>query len=362
MLDRSSPMPNRFVLPKTGLVLLLLACASFLVPGFRRMRGLPDQPELTIASGGQATTDDTNELSGQETEKGVSPLVAGGNSIVQPDSSEKPETDGAPSIVETAEKPNSDATLQSQVEAAPEEAKLTELLSLVNDNTLNIHKREMPAYWQLISKSQSLGFEKMNEASRKDPQFGEFYMGAPKHRGELVSMDINIRRVVEYPPADKENPAKAKSLYEVWGWTEQSKSWLYVCVTPELPPGMVVGNAVNQRARFTGYFFKLLAYHSAKPTASGKPLVAPMLIGKFSLLNSKPQTAQSVDPLQLFFLVAFAVVCLGGFLLRWQFSSRTRRSRSKTGGVEPVRDEATRFDWLDKVATTASDQVNKTTS
>ncbi len=54
-------------------------------------------------------------------------------------------------------------------------------------------------------------------------------------------------------------------LYEVWGFTSESRDRLYVAIVVDLPKGMPIGPSVYEKARFTGYFFKLQGYEPAAP-------------------------------------------------------------------------------------------------
>ncbi len=102
----------------------------------------------------------------------------------------------------------------------PEE-RLAELLSLVTDNTTKINKREMPAYWTLVDKAKQGDLQQLKKESRVNPRFNEFYSNPAKRRGELVTITLNVRRVIPYP--SQRNKAGVKQLYELWGWTEEAK-------------------------------------------------------------------------------------------------------------------------------------------
>ncbi len=360
MFDRSGSrgMHPIALIPKTGLILLLLACGSFLIPTLRSLRsddpGQPLASQESIESAkapnpGDESTPPANPNALPKPEMDPQSTTASQESSDLPSESTATKLDQDTVSNDTAGPSAIPAEDPARVDPGASDGQLTELLSIVNDNTLTIHRREMPAYWHLIRDSQHEEYAALREQARKNPAFSEFYTAASKHRGELVSMDLNVRRIVEYDAIDQNNIAGVKKLYEVWGWTEQSKSWLYVCVTPELPAGLKPGLSVNYRAEFTGYFFKLLAYHSAKPTASGKPLVAPMMIGRFGVLKPPSLARKSADPLQMIVFVVFAVVCVAGLFIRWFLLRPTRRVPAPKAVVDPVRDESTRFDWLDKV-------------
>jgi hypothetical protein len=82
-------------------------------------------------------------------------------------------------------------------------------------------------------------------------------------------------------------------VYEVWGWTTESKAWLFVVLVPELPPGMPVGTDVYERVSFAGYFYKLQGYQEAGAGPRDKPLPAPLLIGRLTWKPSDLRVARS---------------------------------------------------------------------
>lgn len=364
MLTRSAPVRSPLMMiPKTGIILLLLACGSFLIPFFRSKRGNVDAEPLAVSADVVDAGDQPIDLNSSQVDASPVKLMDQKSSTVGSQDeaqSAAPQTASTEATSGAAAQPSSDQQSSTlPIEAQPNQVlprdeqlsdtqlELRDLLSIVSDNTLLIHKREMPAYWRLLSISMAEDYGTQYEKARRNPSLNEFHTAAAKHRGELVSLNLNIRRVVQYDAIDANNPANVKQLYEVWGWTEQSKSWLYVCVTPELPPGMQVGEAVSFRAQFTGYFFKMLAYHSAKPTSSGMPRVAPMLIGRFSTERLAPLRPAS-DPLQVFIWVVFAVVCVGGFFMRW-ILKRTDKPMPVLKNSSPEADDASRFDWVDDI-------------
>ncbi len=236
---------------------------------------------------------------------------------------------------------------------------LEEWLSVVTDNTLELHKREMPAYWRLISLAKNESFESLTLRARKSPAFSEFYLAAPKHRGELVSLDVNIRRVLKYP-ASEGNPANVDNLYEIWGWTNQAKSWLYVFVTPELPEGMDENTLLNRTATFTGFFLKLQGYHSGMARQNNQPLVAPLLIGRIGLTNA-PEVRTPRPNLQVYYIM-FAVLGIFGlsYLTKYLVSRQQKRVQSRTGSTaNSSSDGGEKFDWIDSVDRESDQSKNR---
>jgi hypothetical protein len=113
-------------------------------------------------------------------------------------------------------------------------------------------------------------------------------------------------------------------LYEVWGHSVDSGSWLYSFVVANLPEGMPVGRRVNERVRFVGYFLKLQGYHEAGAKPRAAPLSAPMFIGRLIWIRPEPPAPSAWN-------ATWALVLVGGFALvvvlqlAWLFFGPKRR-------------------------------------
>src|SRR5262249_28600279 len=95
-----------------------------------------------------------------------------------------------------------------------------------------------------------------------------------------VQVDLHVCRIVEC--AAPANSLGIERLYEVWGWSDDSRGSLYVAVTPDLPAGMSIGESVRERAIVCGYFYKVQGYLAAGSAAQSRPTAAPFVIGRLS--------------------------------------------------------------------------------
>ena len=221
---------------------------------------------------------------------------------------------------------------------------LAELLSLVQDNTFEIQQREMPAYWSLMSMVGQATFESMTQEARHDFVFNDFYRHAEKNRGGLASMTLNVRRVQKYA-AQEGNAANVKDLYEVWGWSNQAKAWLYVFVTPNLPAGISIGEHVQHRVTFVGYFFKLQAYQPALAKPGDQPLVAPLFVGRFEPITTPIVNDNSIDTVRTLALLGVGAMLIIGVFTFFN-ASRSRRIRKESSAN--VQSSVEDLRWLTK--------------
>lgn len=186
-----------------------------------------------------------------------------GSSQVEPEATVEPPPPSGPT----------DEDLEQLADAAEE-------FQALSDGTIGIQPEEMFAYWRLLLWVENQSLERLQHRAKRNVPFTELMQRPGKHRAQLVSLELNVRRVLSYDIEDSLLPTQR--FYEVWGWTDDSKAWLYCVVTAHLPEGMSVGPSVEERARFVGYFFKLQGYLEAGAKPRAKPLRAPLLVGRLS--------------------------------------------------------------------------------
>ena len=180
----------------------------------------------------------------------------------------------------------------------PEEVEaIQEEFQAVSDAKLSIGPEEMPAYNRLLRWVQSQTLSEMRSRAKKDPVFTQFYQSPDKYRGQLFELKLNVRRILKYTHNDL-------TLYEVWGWTAESRSWPYVGVVIDLPKGMPIGPDVYETVTLVGYFFKMQGYMEAG--AKPRSPIAGSVIRRAINLVSRCNTSGTPNGLVL------GVVSAGG--------------------------------------------------
>ena len=229
-------------------------------------------------------------------------------------------TDGVVSTVVTADEVLEDLAIDGQTR---------DLLSVVTDNSLRMAKREMPAYWELVRKTANSSFNELYEVSNSRTKFNDFYSEPAKHRGELVTLDIVVRRVTKFD-AESGNSAGIKSVYEIWGSTDQSQAWLYVFITNALPEGFDEETLLRKKTSFAGYFLKLLAYQPGSASPNAKPLLAPLLVGRFKDIQQATPITKSDPPWWSTWEVTSIIVLLTVFFTaRVLMGAKQKRQRMR---------------------------------
>lgn len=267
----------------------------------------------------------------------------------------KPET-GKPSPKPEAGKPSPAPQPAPVVEAEPaeppgltdedpEEAdSASEELQAVGDRTLYNQPEEMLAYDRLVKWSRNQSFEAMAKRAKRRVVFNDFIQSPDKWRGKLVALDLMACRVLKYEQKPGDNPRYA-NLYEVWGFTNESRNWLYEAVVVDPPPELPKGPSVQEKVRLVGYFFKVQAYQPAGAKPNQQPLFAPVFIGRLTWAKPVVPRVQSADYLWfglmagIFGLIMIAAV--GTLFLR-------RRRRNASPSIVIGTSGLTTDEWLDR--------------
>lgn len=201
---------------------------------------------------------------------------------------------------------------------AEEAAEAERLLSVVSDRD-DLGKEEMPAYWRLMRWTLAQSFADMERRSLPKVAFSQLWEQPEKYRGKLLRVRMHIVRVLEHPATS--NSAGVKTVYEAWGGTDDSGSYPFSLVFPDLPEGMKVGPKVQEEGVFVGYFLTNMRY----TTAEDKPWAAPVLIGRMHALprvtgNRGAQAGGNV----VWLLLAVGVLVVAG-IAAWRAVAARRR-------------------------------------
>lgn len=177
--------------------------------------------------------------------------------------------------------PDPAAKVNPLTNQSPDEWAAFEVESKALEDRQSLRTQEMPAYWRLLQWVLAEPFLALRQRAGETTLFVNLWEEPDEHRGKPVRLKLNVRRVLTY--AAGENTLGITKLYEAWGWTDDSKSFPYVVVFPELPEGLPLGADVSAEVEFVGYFLKVMAYHAFE-TRRG----APLLIGQVRLLQPAP--------------------------------------------------------------------------
>ena len=179
--------------------------------------------------------------------------------------------------------------------------------------------REMDAYWRLMAWSRTEPLADLEKQARRDVPFTQLWEQPERYRGQPIRLRFHARRVLEWDKA--ENSHGINKDYEAWGSTDESSSFPYVVVFPELPEGLSLGEKIRHEIVFVGYFLKIMSYTDKL----GKTRGAPLLVGRARLVATPLSTSTKSDSSTI--LIA-ALVC--GAMLMGSFIWMGMRPRKKS--------------------------------
>ncbi|WP_254510531.1 hypothetical protein [Anatilimnocola floriformis] len=203
----------------------------------------------------------------------------------------------------------------------------------LSDGGLDLRKEEMPAYWRMFMWSKNQTVEQLLKRADKSIRLDDMLRRPAKTRGKLVKLNLHVTRILSYSVADK-NLGDVKKVYELWGWSDETKAWLYCGVTADLPDNMPLGSDLHENVTFIGYFFKVQGYLAANSRPNEKPLSSPLLIGRVVWHKAAPPPPQpatepyliwgSLGAAGLLFVIGIAYP----FLRRKPVREKTEREKS----------------------------------
>ena len=231
-----------------------------------------------------------------------------------------------------------DQTVGTDLDADEKDA-AEEEFQAVTDHTMQINKLDMPAYLRVLKWVERQSEPRLRRRGQSEVYFNDLIQSPEKYRGKLISIDLNVRRIREY----EEPNQRSGKLYEVWGFTRESKVWLYVAMVPELPAGMPVGLDVAENVRLTGYFFKIQDYQDGL----GRQGYAPLLMGR---LRWQAPVEPTLSPNEwVWIVVGVCVVGVVGVVIFLISVLRQRRRPPEVNWAGRPRPGALTMDeWLDR--------------
>jgi hypothetical protein len=216
-----------------------------------------------------------------------------------------------------------------------------EEFSVLTDGSLTLSPIEMEAYYRLVTWVESQSFERLRHRARTNLLYTHFYDEPNKHRGQLVTLHLNIGKAID----SGDDNRLGIDLHEVWGSTDESGNRRYVLIAVDYPHKMPVGMPLDENAEFAGYFLKLQGCGDGK----GHSEKVPLLIGR---LKWEPRTLPQTDNrLELALAVVVLVVVgvgIGVRLVFWKGKAASRVPAPSRVAYSPS-GEATPIDvWLEQ--------------
>lgn len=152
---------------------------------------------------------------------------------------------------------------------------------------LPFSSRETPAYKILAERARNATPETLENVARRDVVFSQLVEDPARYRGIPIQIVGTVRRVLSQEATDSKVFPKGR-FYEGFVFTPDSQSYPYGIVFENPPRDLLIGDNINQRIIFNGYFFKLNAYRAAD-----KLRFMPMLVGRFPQASATGGAAEA---------------------------------------------------------------------
>lgn len=196
-----------------------------------------------------------------------------------------------------------------------------QILAPVEDDWLEIRRREAGAFYTILAKSRDIPLNILEEAGDDSVDYSVLMIDSEQFRGMPITVRGTIRRIdkVDVSNAEVRQDYKIETYYVAWMFTESSGNNPYRLISYTIPSDMPTGEALEVPARFTGYFFKRQGYRS-----QGGLHKAPVLIGKHIRWNRPQATGDSAIPqdagLAPYAIGLAVMIAIGLGLMIWRFN------------------------------------------
>jgi hypothetical protein len=193
---------------------------------------------------------------------------------------------------------------------------------------------EARSYDYLLVKANKTDQAELTKFARRDTTFVHLLEEPEKYRGEIVHIEGSMRRLRRFDATTLAVKEGVPVLFEGWIFPEGAFANPYCVILSELPEGMKVGEKVDYKVAFDGYFFKVYRYKAGDGNR-----IAPLLIGRGIQLLETP-AGPAEESSELFgggFTLSFLGIIGGTILLAlglgWWYRRGDRSIRARLNHV-----------------------------
>jgi hypothetical protein len=196
------------------------------------------------------------------------------------------------------------------------------------------------AYSYLLVQANTTPVAAFAKSARRDLTFAHLFEEPRKYRGQVVHIEGRLKRLRRFDAPRMAAKQGVPVIYEGWIFGDAYGSNPYCVIVTAMPDSIPLGETLEQRVSFDGYFFKRYRYKAGDGWRD-----TPLLIGHALSAREIPNTSPDADSSfagLLLLLIAIVgatvllVLCLNWWFRRSDQRVRTSLDRTRNGSfVEP---------------------------
>jgi hypothetical protein len=196
---------------------------------------------------------------------------------------------------------------------------------------------EAQAYNYVVVRANKTPVELLARNARRDVTFAHLYEEPEKYRGEIIHIEGRLRRLRRFDASRAAAKEGVSHLYEGWVFGAEYFSNPYCIILTEIPASMQIGEKLEYRVAFDGYFFKRYRYKAGDGWRD-----APLLIGH-ALSEQKAPPPEKESPWSLANLMLVGSLSVIGTTillvagLAWWFRRGDQRIRARLDTVRTAK-------------------------
>jgi len=170
-----------------------------------------------------------------------------------------------------------------EVQAIPEG-----FLEWVTDETpVDVDEFNGYAYVEFLVRAAQTADSAFRKAALPSVEYVHLFSRPARYRGKVVEFEGRLKLLRRFDPPESAVARGVRDIYEGWMFNAELIGANPICIIfTELPPGLTVGEKLERKVSFAGYFFKKYRYR-ARDTQGNQRRDAPLLIGRtVKLLDS----------------------------------------------------------------------------
>lgn len=216
-------------------------------------------------------------------------------------------------------------------------------------------QRDNAAYATLLARVREAPPEALARESRRDVLFSQLLENPARYRGLPIHVEGTLRRVLRQD-VEGSKIFRDGHYYEGYLFTEDSVRYPWVIAFEEAPPDLEVGDDIQQRVEFDGYFLKLWAYRAA----DDKARIAPLLIGRFPVARRSVKPVDRGWPEVSWPFAALALITVyftARVISQMRRGVRERPQSRRTSVLQDQIEPAALADWIERAPDDGEDEA-----